>query len=290
MHGLQAAAEAEEALRKVLADARDYSSKHSPGNSIAMATSARNLDLMLRHQGNTDPKQQQLEAITRAMQQFNPAVCYHQQQTSQVACTAIRWGSDVNQINTSDMDYTCFHYAAYYNEPFMCGWLAHHGADIFAVDRNQKTALHIATKYASVETIRCLLMLGLDTQAKDKYGRTSLDLLTDHRSAAKELDLQKFSVARKIFDLWNHVPRSRISIGGISVETVDLQALEERHDRLHSVSVDDRDVEQDGIINLDDDRDNSVDRTDSIFDQIGILDQVGAFGTALQLFRDAAHN
>ena len=42
-------------------------------------------------------------------------------------------------------------------------------------DKSQKTALHEAAKAGSVEVLRCLLELGFDLNAADKYGITPLD-------------------------------------------------------------------------------------------------------------------
>ena len=59
-------------------------------------------------------------------------------------------------------------------------WLLEHGANINAVDRQQKTALHVATTEAhtnpaSLQTVACLLRNSIAMGIKDSSGKAAQD-------------------------------------------------------------------------------------------------------------------
>lgn len=67
------------------------------------------------------------------------------------------------------------HYAEAANVPLLVA----HGADLMARDNLGRTPLHAAVLYEEPETVRALLDCGARADARDKEGRTALDLARD---------------------------------------------------------------------------------------------------------------
>ncbi|KAL1917882.1 uncharacterized protein VTP21DRAFT_3716 [Calcarisporiella thermophila] len=81
------------------------------------------------------------------------------------------------------------HIAALTDQPKMIVLLMEHGAKLDARDQwDQSSPLHLAAREGHIETVQVLLQLGVDSFAKDKFGRTALDLARSwHRDAISEL-------------------------------------------------------------------------------------------------------
>ena len=88
----------------------------------------------------------------------------------------IRAGADVNAVNRDEK--TALIFAASKGSVEAVKALIRAGADVNAVNKDEKTALMFATSKGYVEAVKALIEAGADVNAVDKYGNTALMFAT----------------------------------------------------------------------------------------------------------------
>ena len=86
---------------------------------------------------------------------------------------------DIIHINTN-RNSTFMHFAAKYDSIKVARFLADHGVDIHAQNKDGFTALHVAAAFGSIKVARLLVRGGADIQVKNKNGSTPLYLARLH--------------------------------------------------------------------------------------------------------------
>ena len=119
---------------------------------------------------------------------------------------AILGGAEIEKLWWAHLLWTTLHMAAYFGHPKVTSILIQYGANVAAMDTDQRTPLHLAAKSGHSTVISILINHGANTTANDLNQRTPLHLAAKSGHIAVITTLVKHGTNTAANDLYQRTP------------------------------------------------------------------------------------